>query len=317
MAPPLSLSSARIIDPILSTVVRGYKHAAYVGSRLFPAVYVRTSGGQVLEFDKDAFKIYSTRRAPGSSTAVIEWGYKGKSFALVQDALNGVVPREHQRDASVVPGIDLGRGAVNRVMRSVTLNLEVDQATLATTAANYPATNKLALSGATKWTDPASKPVDDIEAAREAIRSQCGIYPNVCVMSPKAYIAARNNPSVIGRVLYGGNPATPAQVTKQALADLFNVDEVIVGEGVYVNGAGASVDIWGNNVVLAYVPSSFGTIADGGEPSYGYTYTMEGNPMTEVPYYSNDRKAWIYGVTYERAPVLSGISSGFLITGAA
>lgn len=317
MAPPLSLSSARVVDPILTSVVRGFKHAAYVGDRLFPTVNVNVSGGQVLEFDKDSFKLLAIRRAPGTSTAVIEWGYKGKPFSLVQDSLNAVVPREHLRDAAAVPGIDLARGAVTRVMRSILLSLEVEQATLATTAANYASTNKLALSGTSKWSDAAGKPVDDIEAAREAIRSQCGIYPNVCVMSPKSYIAARNNPSILGRVLYGGNPATPAQVTKQALADLFNVDEVIVGEGVYVNNAGASVDIWGNNVVLAYVPNTHGSVADGGEPSYGYTYTMAGNPMVEAPYYSNDRKAWLYGVNHERAPVLSGISSGFLISGVA
>ena len=38
--------------------------------------------------------------------------------------------------------------------------------------------------------------------------------------------------------------------------------------------------------------------------------------MVEVPYYDNNAKSWIYGVGYERAPQLTGITAGFLIQNA-
>jgi hypothetical protein len=317
MPSPLNLSSARVVDPILTTIAQGYRQAEFVGDRLFPRVPVSARGGKILEFGKEAFQRYASRRAPGARTARIEWGYAGKPFALYQDSLEAPVPREIAQDAAAVPGIDLGRGAVSTVMRSLLMTQEIDQATLATTASNYETDSVLVLTGAGKWSTDTGTPITDIDNAREVIRRKCGLYPNIVTLSAKAFNAARNNKQVLARVLNGGKNAEPAQVTKEALATLWNVDDVVVGAGIYMEG-GNSLDIWGNDVVLAYVPKSMGGGAmDLAQPSYGYTYTLNGNPMVEVPYFEQQSKSWIYGVTFERAPVLSGIASGFLIKGAA
>jgi hypothetical protein len=94
------------------------------------------------------------------------------------------------------------------------------------------------------------------------------------------------------------------------LAAIFDVERVIVGKAVVSDDKGAMTDVWGNNTVLAYVPT---TPSGMEEPSYGYTYTMEGHPLVEQPYYDNNAKSWIYPVTYERAAVIAGVTSGFLI----
>lgn len=314
---PLNSSSARVIDPILTTLAQGYRQAEFIGDKLFPRVPVTARGGKVLEFGKESFQRYASRRAPGTRTARIDFGYSGKPFSLYQDSLEAPVPREIAQDAAAVPGIDLGRGAVSTVMRAILLNQEIDQATLATTASNYEADSVLVLTSTAKWSAETGTPITDIDNAREVIRRKCGIYPNVVTLSAKAFNAARNNPTVLARVLNGGKNAEPAQVTREALAVLFNVDEVVVGAGIYMEGA-ASLDIWGNDVVLAYVPKSLGgNSMDMAQPSYGYTYTLNGNPLVETPYWEQQSKSWIYGVTFERAPVLSGIASGFLIKGAA
>lgn len=313
MPSPLNLSSARVIDPILTTLAQGYTQAEFIGHRLFPRVPVGARGGQVLEFGREGFRRYASRRAPGGRTARIDWGYAGRPFALYQDALEAPVPREIAQDAAAVPGIDLGRGAVATVMRSLLLTQECDQALLATTAANYEPDSVMVLTGAAKWSASTGTPIADIDAGREVIRAKCGLYPNVVALSATAFNAARNNPSVLARVLPGGKTAEPAQVTRETLAALFNVDEVVVGQGVEFVGT-SNRDIWGDDVVLAYVPRGFGGNAmDMAQPSYGYTYTLNGSPMVEAPYWEQQSKSWIYGVTYERAPVLSGIASGFLI----
>lgn len=313
MAPPLSLSSARIIDPILTTVAQGYSSMEYVGHKLFPRVPVSVRGGKILEFGTEGFQRYATRRAPGTRTARIEFGYSGRPFALVQDSLESPVPREMAQDAAAVPGLDLGRGAVAKVMRSLTLTLECDQADLATNINGYGA-NSVTLSGGAKWSASTGNPLTDIDAGREAIRRKCGLYPNICLMSAQAFLAAKNNPNIIGRFQYNGSVNVDASsITPKMLAGLFNVDEVIVAGAVEFSAAGGTTDIWGNNCVLAYVPQRPTGTLDLSEPSYGYTYTLGGNPLVEVPYWEQQSKSWIYGVTYERAPVLSGIASGYLI----
>ena len=89
----MSNNSVRVIDPILTTYVQGYKQQNLVGDNLFPVVPVDASGGRILEFGKEDFKIYAAGRAPGGKTKRIEVGYLGKPYALGNDALEALVPR--------------------------------------------------------------------------------------------------------------------------------------------------------------------------------------------------------------------------------
>lgn len=303
---PLSNQGVRIIDPILTNVAQGYRNAEFVGNILFPRVPVFASGGQIIEFGKEAFYSYNLRRTPGGATKRIQFGYLGKPFALLQDSVEVPVPREHMRDAAAVPGIDLGMRAVSLGMKVVSKSLEVDQAALATNAANYDANHKLALAGATKWSVATGNPSTDIANAREAIRSSVGIYPNTVVLSAVAFAAAINNANVLSRFQYTMHDV----ITEDMLAALWNVEKVVVGKAIGMTDAGVASDIWGNNVVLAY--TNLGS-QNAEEPSFGYTYTMEGNPLVEQPYWDPATKSWVYPVNFERVPVLSGITSAFLI----
>lgn len=308
--PQQTPSQVRVVDPILTTVVQGFRHPELVGMSLFPAVPVMISGGKVLEFSKESFKLYNSARAPGSATRRITFGYQGKPYALTNHALEAPVPREYLRDASVQPGIDLATRAVNLVRRNQLLELEVEQANLALDANQYDANHKVALAGTSVWTDQAnSDPSADIETGKEAVRASIGFYPNVCVLSAKAFKALKQHPKILDRIKYTGRDA----VTTDLLSTLWDVPTVRVGMAVTANDAGTFSDAWGNHVVLAYVPASPSGME---EPSYGYTYTMEGHPLVEEPYYDNNAKSWIYGVGYERAPLLTGITAGYLIQNA-
>lgn len=304
--PQQTLPQVRVVDPILTTHVQGYRNAEMAADALFPRVPVQISGGRVLEFGKESFKLYSTLRAPGTDARRVRFGYEGKPYALDNHALDAVVPREHLRDAAVMPGIDLAARSVNLVQKSNLLTLEKESADLAIDANNYDANHKVTLAGATKWSDAAGLPTKNIDDAREAVRATTGVYPNVVLLSAVAFKAAKNNPSVLDRFKYTSRDS----VTPEMLAALWDVERVVVGRAVYASDAGAFTDVWGNNAVVAYVPPVTSGME---EPSYGYTYTMEGHPMVEEPYWDNKARSWIYGVTYERKPVLTGILAGYLI----
>lgn len=305
---PLNQSQARVIDPINTNVAQGYRHPDHIGMVLFPRVPVMVSGGKVIEFGKEAFKEYSTHRAPGADTAEVSFGHEGKPYALENHALNGKVPREHQRDARIVPGIDLSSRAVNGVMRINSLSLERQQANIATDASNYDGNHKLTLTGTDRWNDKDnSDPIADVLAAREAIRSTVGIYPNVLELGPEVFNALCEHPKILEKIKY----SQAGIITEQLLAAVFSISKVVVGKAVGFNELGdTATDFWGKHAVLAYVPPN---PSGAEEPSYGYTYTMEGHPLVETPWWHNGKKSWMYGVSYERAPVLSGMTSGFLI----
>lgn len=306
MPPVLNTSSVRVQDPILSTHAQGYRNSQAVGHLLFPRVPVAISGGQVLEFGKEAFKKYNARRSPGGATKRVQFGYAGKPFALVQDALEAVVPREWQRDASQVPGIDLAKRAINVTMGVVSNLLEIDQANIAIAAANYDVNHKVTLAGGDKWSADTGTPVKDIVDGKEAVRATIGIKPNTLILSPSAWAAAQSNPSVVERFKYTTNEPINLDMFKK----LVEIDKIAVGEAIWADDDDNFADVWGNAAILAYVPDS----PEGMEqPSYGYTYTMEGHPVVEQPYYDHNSKSWVYGCTMERAPVLTGMLAGFLI----
>ncbi len=308
--PQLTTSQARVIDPVLTTVAQGYKNPDLVGNALFPPVPVGARGGKIVSFSKEDFRLYATGRVPGANTKRINYGYSSSSFALVQHALEGQVPFEIMQDANAVPGIDMGRIAVMKTQNVIGLDLEKAQADLATTAASYPSGNKVTLSGTNQWSDPASLPVKDIETAKEAVRAQIGRRANTVLLSAAAFSALRTNPQIVDRIKYTGRD-TP---TPELLAGLFGVQQVIIGDAVYENAAGTIADIWGKFVVVAY--TEIGGLADMGLPSYGYTYRLGGYPLVEMAYQDRNAKSWIYPVTDEVAPVIAGITAGYLISAA-
>jgi hypothetical protein len=299
----MNLKQVRLIDPVLTNIAIGYQKQEYVGHNLFPKVPVQVSGGQVIQFGTEQFRQYNIRRAPGGNTARIQFGYAGVPYALVQDALEVGVPREWMRDASVVPGINLGTRAVRLGLGVAQLALESEQAVIATNASLYGSDNKIDL-GASSWFDPDRNPIVDVATAQEAIGDSIGMVPNVLLLSGKAFAAARSNPHVLARFtgLQSGS------VSAAQLASVFDVERVVVGRARYQNGAGAFVQVWGLHAVLAYAAPANSSMD---EPSYGYTYEMEGHPLIESPYYDESAKSWIYPATYERAPQLTGVAAGY------
>ncbi len=304
--PQLTPAQARVIDPILSTFAQGFSDPEFVGFNLFPAIPVDTAGGQIIEFGRENFLRYNTRRAPGTSIKRMQTGYLGRPYALENHAFAGQVPAENQRDAMAVPGIDMGKRAMRGALATVRRSLEIDQAAVALNASLYNVNNRIALTGTAKWSDPTSRPVTQITTYREAIRAATGRYPNVALFSAVAWAAFINNPEVTGKIIYN----QVGIVTEQIAAVLLQVDRVIVGKSIFADAAGNFVDVWGNNCVLAY--TALGSM-DMEEPSYGYTYTLRGHPAVMQPWYDPDSNSWVYPAMYERVPVSSGIAAGFLI----
>jgi hypothetical protein len=303
----MGLSAVRVIDPILTTHAQGYRQAQHIAEALFPRVPVEVSGGQVLQFGKEAFRQYNLRRAPGTATKRLTFGYLGRPYALVQDSAEVPVPREHLRDAQAGPGVDLGQNATQTAMASLLLSLEREAADLATDPDNYDGSHKATLAEANRWSQEDVDPQASLDAGREAVRASVGLYPNVLVLGAAPWNALRRNPYVLDRIKY----TNLGVVSAELVAQLFEFDKVVVGKAVSATDAGVMSDIWGNFAVMAYVPPAPSGMQ---EPSYGYTYVMRGHPLVEQAYYEQASKSWIYGASFERAPVLAGMSAGYLIS---
>lgn len=305
--------TARVVDPVLSSIAQGYSNAEMIASALFPSVSVPVRGGKIITFGKEDFMLHGSQRAPGENTKRVQFGYGSGNFALVDYGLEGQVPIEVLQEGMAGPGIDHAAMAVRKVSAIMALRLEKQAADIARTAGNYAAANKnIALTGATLWSDlAASDPIGNIETAKDAVRAATGKRPNTIVMGAAVMKSLRQHSKVIDRIKYTGRDVP----TPELLAALFGVQRVLVGDAIYANDAGTQfTDVWGKDVVVAY--TELGSVADMGAPSYGYTYTLQGYPLAEESYYDRNTKSWVYPVTRAEAPVLASASAGYLITNA-
>lgn len=311
----LSLSQARIIDPVLTTVAQGYKQADLVGGALFPQVPVGLRAGKIVTFGKEDFMLYSTRRAPGENTKRVQFGMTSGSYSLEDHSLEGAVPIENYQEGMAPEKgftVDHYKIAIYKVSRIMALRLEKAQADLATTAGNYGSGNKTTLSGTSQWSDfsGTSNPVKDVETAKEAVRAAVGLRPNTMVMGAKVFAQLKQHPVIRDYLKYTSREVA----TPEILASLFGVSSVQVGDAIYANDAGVFSDVWGKSVVLAYTDTA--SLADMGTPTYGYTYNLGGYPIVEQPYFDRNAKSWFVPVTRAEAPVIAGASAGYLISGA-
>ncbi|WP_439605408.1 major capsid protein [Shinella sp.] len=309
----LNQRTAAVVDPILSTHARGYRNSTFIASALFPRVSIPNRSMLTIKFGKEAFRKLNTRRAPGSVTKRVQYGYAADPVSLVQDSLEGIVPTEHQQEAMKVPGIDLGAGAVNMVLDVLDLNLEIDSANLARNPANYAASHKIALAGADRWASATSDPKADMDAAKEMIRRSIGRYPNTLALGPNAANGLKNHPKIKEQFKYTSKDS----ISIEMLAAYFDVKKVVVGSAVFLpetaSDADLANDVWGDDAVLAYVPEAGDNFQ---VPSYAYTYELIGYPMVEQPYYERSIKSWVYPTTVERRPLLVGAEGGFLFQNA-
>lgn len=300
----------RVVDKVLSKIALGYMVPNHVGFELFPRVGVEAGSGKIIQFDKQAFAKVNTRRAPGTQTQRITVGYEAGNYSLLNNALDAVVPREWLRDEVQVPGINFQQQSVSTVMQIELNNLEGEQADLARDANNYGANNKLTLTGTDKWSDyENSNPISDVKAAREAIRTKTGVYPNKMVISAKVHNTLCEHPKLLAKL-------SNNEMQILSVADyqrIFDIERVVIAGSIVTDENDEFVDMWGEDVILAYVPTQ---ITSRAMPSYGYTYVREGHPSVEQMWYDKSVKSWIAGVDYERQALLTGIESGFLIQGA-
>lgn len=304
-------------NPILTSLLLGMGQGSYVAEKLMPRLPQALSSVALAQMGDERFRRYNLRRAPGTATKRVEIKYEGKTYTVDQYSVEVPIPREMLREAdqasrlNVGAHLDISRIAMVTANDILGLDYELEVATLATTAGTYAAGHVLALAGGTKWSAATGTPVTDITTASELIRKKIGKRPNTLTLSADAWIALRQNAEVktyLPNTQMG--PATPDQ-----LKTILSVENIVVGDAVWIDDSNAGQDVWGNNAVLAYVPRIAGTGTSDislAEPAFGFTNVLEGHPFAETPYYENGLKSWVYGATYERRPNVAYNTAAFL-----
>jgi hypothetical protein len=117
-----------------------------------------------------------------------------------------------------------------------------------------------------------STPIRDVKVGKKTVLKNTGFLPNTLVLSYEVFDVLSDHPDFIDRIKHTSSDA----VTRQLMANLFEVDNVHVAQAVKATndeGITAAYDFThGKHALLCYVNPNPGLLA----PSAGYTFTWRG-----------------------------------------
>lgn len=300
------------LTPELTAVAIAYRNRALIADQVLPRVPV---GLQAFKYRKyalaDGFTIPDTKVGRTSAPNRIEFGFTESTASTVDYALDDPIPNADIANAP--PGYSPEGRAVEMLTNLIELDREIRVASMVFSAANYATANKTTLSGTSQWSAFAtSDPIGGLMGALDA----CVMRPNIMVIGNAVWTKLRQHPLVVKAVL--GNSGDSGVASREAVAGLLEIDQVIVGQG-FVNTAkrGQTATLaraWGKHVALLYRD----TLASAAS---GTTFGFTGQFGTRVAGSINDQDVGMRGGRRVRvgesvAEVLCGNDLGYFIENA-
>lgn len=265
--------------------------ANYVADKLFPNVPVEHQSDKYFKYSKDDFfRDEAQLRADATESAGGGFNLGTSSYSAGVWAFHKDVGDQVRRNAD--PALDLDVATTKFIMQKLLIRKERFFASTYVTNGVWGTDISGAASGSTTststvyWNDDAnSDPISDVATGVLTILQNTGFKPNKLMLTWPVYSILRKHPLVIDRIKYT-TQAFSGTVTASLLAQLFDVEEVVVSSAVYNSAAEGEVTsgtltstvtgsysfINGKDALLLYVPSSPGLMI----PSAGYTFAWSG-----------------------------------------
>lgn len=276
------------IDSALSNVAIGYRPAMFVADRVAPYVPVKKQSDYFFKFLKGAwFRNEARMRGPGAIAARGGYPLTSDTYSCKEYAFGHPVPIELLNNAD--QPLQPFSTAVKYAMRKVLLAKEIIVSAACVNSSNWTTTNDV--EGHWLGSDASNTLIEDVLAGKEAIRKLIGIYPNKMIIEAKTFNQIKMTDDILDRIKYSGTQGRPADVTLQTLAQLWELDEVMLAGSIYSDAeevvAGTdfnAVDLWEKtatkgSALLYYSPSA--PAID--EPAAAYCFNWKGDAgMTDA-----------------------------------
>lgn len=233
---------------VIQAVSIAYRNKKLIADDVMPRVPVGTKDFKYRAMNlADGFTVQDTKIGRTSQPNRVEVTGELKPASCVDYGLDDAIPLA---DLETAPeGVDPIAVQTEFVTGLVALDREIRVANTVFNAANH--VNKKTLSGTSQWSDYAnSDPITEIMTALDS----CIMRPNQMTIGRLGFTKLAMHPKICKAIF--GNNTDAGIVTRQQIAALFELDEVLVGEG-FVNtakrGQAASLArVWGKHAAFTY-----------------------------------------------------------------
>lgn len=238
------------VDPVLTGVAMAYRNRRLIADQVLPRV-APIGKAEFAWYEwatEEHFTIPDTKVGRRSAPNEIEFHGERHTGECLDYGLDDVVPVSDQANAAGT-GLNPERKAAEGLTDLIDLSREKRVADLVFNPATY--SQKTQLSGTDQWSDFAnSDPIEDIMAGLDSLL----IRPNVAVIGRPAFSVLARHPKINKALNVSGADAGIA--TRQAIADLFDLEEVLVGEA-FLNTAKRGQTpsygrVWGKHMALIH-----------------------------------------------------------------
>lgn len=259
------------VQPELTAIAIAYRNTRLISDLVLPRVEVGKAEFKYMKRNMgDGFTVPNTRVGRKSSPNVVETGAVEVPGVCLDYSLLDYVPQSDIENATA--GFQPLDVATEYLTQMIALDREVRTAGLVFDANQYAAANKVTLSGTSQWSDFVNS---DPLAGLLGYLDASVMRPNIMVIGRQAFTRLRQHPKIVKAVL--GNAGDSGAASERQLAELFGLDEVLVGEA-FVNTAkpGQTVALgraWGKHCALLHRDS---VAARAGGTTFGFTASFQG-----------------------------------------
>ena len=308
------------VNPELSAISIGYKNpdVVLIADKVLPRV---PKGALTFNYTKysvaDAYTVPSTKVGRKSDPTMVDFGGILVPVTCIDYGLDDLLPNAEveawEASNSKTPGVVSPLVKSTSLLTSlVQLDREVRVASTVFNTANYAAGSQTTLSGTSQWSDYTnSNPVTAIMAALDSML----VRGNQLVFGQATWTALRQHPKVV-QAIYGTN-ATSGAVSRQQLADFFEVNEIVVGAG-FVNSAKKGQApvmsrVWGKHAACLFTSEQQ---ADADQPTFGFTGQFGDKVAMTMPSSKGLRGGTVLRVGESVAEVIAAQECGYFFQNA-
>ena len=285
------IGAVHINVPLTNISVAHFQRAEhFIASQAFPAIPVTKKSDVFYVIPPDDFNRDEMKgRAPSTESAGAGFvesndNYNCRRYALhkdLDDSIRDNADSQLQLERQIAIFLSQ-KTLIQRERRFVMDFMQASRWTFSVDGVNASPTTVSALTATAdatdnvlQFNDAGSEPIEVVDKLKEIVLERTGFEPNTIVMGKPVYNVLKNHPDLIGR-RDSGQTTGSAMVTMENMAELFEVDRILVSKAIYNPGAeGAAATgrfIVGKHMLLCYRPPAPGLLV----PSAGYTFVWTG-----------------------------------------
>ncbi|HNC51246.1 MAG TPA: phage capsid protein [Accumulibacter sp.] len=261
------------VNPELSAIAIGWRNrdVDMIADQVLPRVIGPKKFAYTKYTQADGYTVPATRVGRKSDPTMVDFGGTLVYDECVDWGLDDLVPNDEIEAFNAMPHpaslVSPQAKTVSLLTGLVLLDREIRVANLVFNTSNFSAGNQATLSGTSQWSDfTNSNPLDAMLVALDVPL----IRPNTVVLGQQVWTKVRQHPRLIQAA--NASAQTGGAITRQDLADLLEVKNVLVGTGFQNTAKKGQTPtyarVWGKYAALLFVSEDQ---ANADQPTYGFT----------------------------------------------